>query len=132
MTSKRTGLFWFTNDLRLHDQPALMRANTLVDELVCIYVIDKAWLDSSHFAQNRLGQHRRKFLLESLHDLDQQLRALDQKLIIVEAYPTKVLSQLIQSAGITDVFRSNNAGWYENKTWQQLNEEHSDCTLSLN
>ncbi len=127
MSTKRIGLYWFTNDLRLHDQPALMRANSLVDELVCIFIFDKAWFQTSHFSQNRLGSHRRVFLLESLHDLDQRLCDLGQKLIIVEDHPTRVLSQLIQTANITDVFRSENAGWNENQIWRSLESEHTHC-----
>lgn len=129
MNMKKTGLFWFTNDLRLHDQPALMRANSLVDELVCIYVIDKAWFSSSHLSQTRIGIHRKKFLLQSLHDLDQQLRTLNQKLIIVEDNPQRVLAQLIETANISDVFRSTNAGWDENQIWRQLANDHQTCVF---
>jgi deoxyribodipyrimidine photolyase len=47
MTQNKTGIFWFTNDLRLHDQPVLMRAVTVVDELICVYVLSHEWLTSA-------------------------------------------------------------------------------------
>lgn len=35
-----TGIFWFTNDLRLHDQRALLEASQQVESLACIYILD--------------------------------------------------------------------------------------------
>ena len=35
--NNKTGLFWFTNDLRIDDNPALSKAASEVDKLICIY-----------------------------------------------------------------------------------------------
>ncbi|WP_201285950.1 deoxyribodipyrimidine photo-lyase, partial [Klebsiella pneumoniae] len=35
--SKKIGLYWFTNDLRVNDNPLLEQASQQVDRLICLY-----------------------------------------------------------------------------------------------
>jgi len=114
MTQQKTGIFWFTNDLRLHDNPALMRATTLVEKLVCIYIVDFDWRVSNQYAHQSKNSNAKAFLHESLYDLSHNLEKLGQHLIIVEANTVSVLNRLIEQVNASDIFRSNNAGLYEN------------------
>ena len=127
MPQHRIGLFWFSNDLRLHDQPALMLANSLVNELICLYNFDCACYQASQFADSGIGRPRELFLLQSVQDLASQLAAIGQRLVIRKTYNLTALSEIIEATGVTDVFRSDNAGWYENQAWQQLAEAHPHC-----
>ncbi|MFT4614865.1 MAG: deoxyribodipyrimidine photo-lyase, partial [Bacteroidia bacterium] len=56
MKKLKTGVFWFTNDLRLHDNPALMQASLSVGELLRVCVVDYAWRSSSQYSQTNVSQ----------------------------------------------------------------------------
>lgn len=121
MSNNRSkGLFLFNNDLRLHDQPALKLAGDNTAELLCVYVIDEGWKTNTPFFRSEFGVHRRRFLFETLSNLDRQLRALGQELIVVQGNTHRILSSLIQSYEIDAVFASAITGWYERKRWSQL------------
>jgi deoxyribodipyrimidine photo-lyase len=67
----------FTRDLRVDDHPALAAAVRTAEQVVPLFVFDDTILASSFNAPNRTG-----FLLESLHDLDDALRALGGALVV--------------------------------------------------
>lgn len=120
MKQLKTGIFWFTNDLRLHDNPALIQASLLVDELLCVYVIDYPWRSSSTYSQSNISPSSDRFLWESLGALESNLRRVGQRLVIFESDAASTLRNLINDVDAHDVFRSENAGWYENRAWNKL------------
>jgi deoxyribodipyrimidine photo-lyase len=67
----------FTRDLRVDDHPALARAARDAEHVLPLFVFDDAILASAYNRPNRTG-----FLLESLHDLDDALRALGGALVV--------------------------------------------------
>lgn len=129
MKQLKTGVFWFTNDLRLHDNPALMQATLLVDELLCVYVIDYAWQSSSHYSQANVSQNSRRFLYESLNDLASSLKEIGQSLIIFQSTTAPILGSLIKQVDASDIFRSENAGWYETRAWNELRENNKEINF---
>lgn len=124
MKEIKTGLFLFTNDLRLHDNPALMRANLLVDELLCVYVIDRPWRLSSQYLKANNSQNTDQFLHESLIDLDKSLKNIGQRLMVLESETLPILNTLISQLDVSYVVRSDNAGWYENRIWNDLQKKN--------
>lgn len=127
MTSK-TGIFWFTNDLRLSDNPALLQASQACDELLLVYIIDEAWLQPNRFGMVSLGSHRWRFLCESLLALQTSLQTTlqppstqpQQQLIIRLGDPLRELAQLMTMANVHAVYRSVHAGYNEQQQWQEL------------
>lgn len=81
-----SSILWFRQDLRLHDNEALVEAVRNADEFVPVYIIDP---DHTHFSV-----HRVRFLLESLIDLRNQLRALGSDLVVRTGSPDQILYQL--------------------------------------
>ena len=124
------GLFWFTNDLRLHDNPALATAARSADTLLCVYCINSDLLTPNRFGSVGLGAHRQRFLHESLVDLRQKLAALNQELLIIEGSPARTLANLIDEFKIDHIFASRNAGWNENKVWQSVTEHCSESRFT--
>jgi deoxyribodipyrimidine photo-lyase len=124
----RTGLFWFTNDLRLHDNPALQRAVASVDSLVCVYILESRSVSPSHFSAPAMGDARSQFQRQSLLELQRDLQTLGQKLMVVQGSAASILPSLIRALDATDAFRSRHAGWYENRDWEyaRLKCEHCD------
>ncbi|RYF60346.1 MAG: deoxyribodipyrimidine photo-lyase [Comamonadaceae bacterium] len=75
------GLMWFRRDLRVDDQAALYHALRSCRELLCVFVFDRAILDSLPRLDRRV-----EFIRESLVELDAQLRVLvgvDHPVLIV-------------------------------------------------
>jgi len=97
MASKKEGLaftvVWFRKCLRLHDNAALVEASKLGLPVFPMFIIDP------HFASPaRVGVNRYNFLLESLADLDAQLRAkYKNRLFVVRGAPETVLGKMLRT-----------------------------------
>jgi deoxyribodipyrimidine photo-lyase len=114
------GLFWFTNDLRIHDNAALVEACRQSESLLCVFCIDKAWAQSTGLNARPMGELRQAFLDQSLLQLAEQLQQHDQSLMVIRGNPVKVLSALIQKYDIESIYRSHHVGVYENRQWLHL------------
>lgn len=68
-------LFWFRQDLRLHDQPALCHAAHLARErgAALLPVVVQPPDERTPWGFARVGGHRRRFVADTLHDLRSQL-----------------------------------------------------------
>lgn len=122
---KKIGVFWFTNDLRLHDQPALIEASKTVDELLCIFIFDPRWSQPNRYGLSGIDPIPRQFMIQSVLDLQEQLGELGQNLIIVDGSAHEIFNGLTAELAITHVFRSRNAGFYERRDWSLLQETYS-------
>ena len=83
----RTTLFWFRNDLRLHDQRALQQAiahaQTNKQALLLVYVHEPVQDEPTAWGFRRMGAHRRCFVADTLQDLQKGLQALGQRLVLL-------------------------------------------------
>ena len=79
---KKTGLFWFTNDLRIDDNPALHKAASEVDTLICLYCVRPKSTFSDQQAPSKLSPNRQQFLFDSLVDLEKSLAEQGQPLLV--------------------------------------------------
>ena len=101
----RKAILWFRNDLRLKDNDALnaTRKAEIIYPLYC--------LDPRHFTNiidgfPKTGGFRAKFLLESLSELRQNLKALGSDLLIRKGHPEVVIPRLISELQVDAVFGS--------------------------
>ncbi|MBD9407211.1 DASH family cryptochrome [Acidovorax sp. ACV02] len=108
-----TVLFWFRNDLRLHDQPALQAAlasgATHLLPVVCLPADD----ETTPWGFARVGAHRRAFTAAALRGLQGQMLALGNPLLVCQAPPATALQQLAQAVGATTVVCEDIAAPYE-------------------
>lgn len=79
-------LFWFRNDLRLHDNEALVKAAELGD-VIPVYIIDERQFENTNFGFKRTEKFRAKFLLETLQDLKSSLQSIGSDLIVKIGIP---------------------------------------------
>ncbi|MEZ5056112.1 MAG: DASH family cryptochrome [Saprospiraceae bacterium] len=81
--SPRKGILWFRNDLRLHDNEALLEALNHCEEIIPVYVFDtRLWNGKSSFGFPKMGEHRAQFTIESVLDLKKSLQQKGSDLII--------------------------------------------------
>jgi deoxyribodipyrimidine photo-lyase len=84
-------IFWFRNDLRLHDNEALLQA-TKAGKVIPVYIFDERQFKSTSLGFKRTGDFRAKFLLESVENLRENLRKIGSDLIIRTGKPEEILA----------------------------------------
>ena len=91
----RRSVVWFRLDLRLHDNEALTDALKGSDEVIPVYVFDRRLFeDKTRFGFPRTGIHRSRFLLQSVINLRERLRARGSELIVRYGIPEDILFDL--------------------------------------
>ena len=99
-------MHWFRKGLRLHDNPALVHALSLVNgadggkegQIYPVFIVDP-----NCYQLLKCSVNRAKFLLESVKDLDNSLRALGSRLYVAKGDPAEVLPKLWDEWGVTHV-----------------------------
>ena len=91
-------IYWFRNDLRLSDNPALAQACLSADQLLPVY-LHQTDGELNAYGVKRLGVHRKNFLRQSLDDLKAQLQDLGSNLFEFSGQANEVLPQLLNSLG---------------------------------
>ena len=115
-----TTLYWFSNDLRLLDNPALTAALQQSEKIAFVYIVDPSWFSARNYNHRLIGERRYAFILESLLDLDQQLASYGHLLYVLQGDPVKILPPLIERNNISLLAGAKQTGWFESKLWQQL------------
>ncbi len=95
-SSSSTGvaLHWFRKGLRLHDNPALAAAAESGMPIRPLFVLDPGFPDGSGTA--RVGPNRRRFLHQSLVDLDNSLKKLGGRLLVARGKTEEVVPRLLK------------------------------------
>lgn len=94
MTPKK-GILWFRQDLRLHDNEALLDALNHCEEVIPVYVFDeRIWYGKTSFGFPKIGKFRAKFILESVADLKKSLQQRGSDLIIRVGYPEEEIFKI--------------------------------------
>ncbi|MEM0992570.1 MAG: DASH family cryptochrome [Bacteroidota bacterium] len=123
MNGKRKCIVWFRQDLRLHDNEAIHDALKHAEELLFVYVFDTRWFyDETRYGFRKTGVHRAKFIIESVEDLRQSLRAMDAELIVRVGKPEEEIYKIADEAKTSWVF-CNRERTYEEEQVQDALEE---------
>ena len=120
----RTTLFWFRNDLRLHDQRALVQAINYAQAhgqaLLLVFVHEPVQDTPTAWGFRRMGAHRRRFLADTLQDLQNGLKALGQRLVLLHGPVAEVLPACARTVQADTVFCENIAAPEEEAQVQAL------------
>jgi len=106
-------ILWFRKDLRLHDNPVLCRAIQESTAVLPVYCIDPDWFRALPLGFRKTGVNRAAFLLQSLDDLRESLRAIGGDLQVVVGQAAKVLPELVRRHGIRAVYTQADIPWEE-------------------
>jgi len=99
-----SALVWFRHDLRAEDNAALFHALKAARKVWCAFILDRDILDPLPRADRRV-----EFIVDSLHALDAQLRALnpDARLIVRHARAVDALPRLAGELHVQAVYASH-------------------------
>ena len=100
MPAHITSLFIFRRDLRLHDNTGLIEALRLSEKVIPCFIFDPRQIEP-HAYQSKPGL---RFMLQSIDDLERQLKAAGGKLALYHAAPQEVITQLFVQQQIEAVF----------------------------
>jgi deoxyribodipyrimidine photo-lyase len=104
----RTTLFWFRCDLRLHDQRALQsaleHAQAQGQALLLVYVHEPVQDAPTAWGFRRMGEHRRRWLADTLQDLQASLQLMGQHLLLLHGPVADVLPACARHVGADTVF----------------------------
>ncbi|MGQ7856562.1 DASH family cryptochrome [Pedobacter sp. WC2501] len=110
---KRRGLVWFKNDLRLHDNEALIRAHQQCSDLVFCYCIEQSDYEKSGLGFRKKDAVRFKFMRQSVLDLRKNLESLGGHLVIAETSAINTIPELVEAYEITDIYGEEEYAPYE-------------------
>ena len=115
----------FTRDLRLGDNPALAAAARAA-AVVPLFVLDEAILGRTGQHVNRLG-----FMLDSLHDLDTNLRALGGSLVVRAGPWVTTVLETAQAAGAGRIHVAEDVSGYAAGRLMRLERAAGGARMSV-
>ncbi len=119
----KTSIVWFKTDLRLHDNETLIQAIAQSEQIIPVYCFDDAHFKITELGFQKTGSFRIQFLLESLIDLDNNLRAIGSGLIIVKGKPEAEIVKLALQYHVEKVFAKGETAYEELQTQARVQKE---------
>jgi len=118
----RTIVIWFKTDLRLHDNETLVKAIAQGDSIIPVYCFDEAHFNNSEYGFQKTGSFRAQFLLESLMDLDSNLRELGSGLLILKGNPEVEIPKIVSQYKANKVVAKREVAFEERQTESKVQE----------
>lgn len=101
----KRSLVWFRNDLRLHDNEALIKG-CQAREIIPLYCIDPRHFETSSFGFKKCGPFRTQFLIQTLQNLRTNLREIGADLIVRSGRPEEIIPGFVEDFDIDIVLTS--------------------------
>ncbi len=119
----KTAIIWFKTDLRVMDNETLVTAIAQNDQIIPVYCFDESHFGTTVFGFQKTGAIRAQFILESLIDLNSNLRALGSSLLILKGKPEIELPKIIKQYKATKVYAKREVGFEEKQTEVRVQKE---------
>ncbi len=102
---KKSAIVWFRNDLRLHDNEALLDAILAADQVIPVYIFDeRVFKGKTSFGFRKTAVFRARFIIESIEDLRKNLRDKGSDLIVRIGRPEDILFELAEQTKSSWIF----------------------------
>ena len=116
-------ILWFKTDLRLNDNETLIKAISQAEKIIPVYCFDDSHFKTTSYGFKKTGSFRAQFLLESLIDLDKNLRELGSGLLILKGKPETEIPKIVQQYKAQKVFAKREVAFEEKATEARLQQE---------
>lgn len=114
----KRAIYWFRNDQRIIDNPALLAAIDSSDEIIPVYIFDEAQYGKTAFGFDKTGTFRAKFIVESIQNLRENIRSRGGELIVRKGNAIEILNELKAEWQVENIFFS------KEYTREELNDEN--------
>lgn len=102
---EKKAIVWFRQDLRIHDNEALIDALSHTPSIIPIYVFDsRTFKGTTKYGFPKTGKYRAQFIIEAVADLRKSIQALGSDLIIAEGKPEEIIFDLAKEQKCSWVF----------------------------
>jgi len=108
----KKGIIWFRNNLRLADNECITRALDECDEVLCVYILDSKIWDASG-KSSRMGSIRAQFILESLRELEQEIKELGGSIEFIKGRAVDEIPRVMESFGADRCYAQKEDAWEE-------------------
>ncbi|SDW00415.1 DASH family cryptochrome [Flavobacterium degerlachei] len=119
----KTAIVWFKTDLRLHDNETLIKAIAQSDQILPIYCFDDAHFETTPYGFKKTGSYRAQFLIESLKNLDENLRKIGSGLLILKGKPEVEIPKIVAEFKVHKVFAEREVAFEEKQTEKLVQTE---------
>ncbi len=120
-----TAIWWIRRDVRLSDNQALHAALASSQQVVPLFVLDPALLNSAYSSVRRTA-----FLIGGLQKLNERLESLGSRLIVRRGNPTEIIPALSSELDGAEVFAERDYSPYAAARDGAL-LKHADLSLTL-
>lgn len=98
-------IYWFRNDLRLHEQQVLKHFENSSDKvLLNVYCFDERWFAKHKLGFSKTGAFRTKFLIETVNELKSNLRKIGSDLIITFGKTEEIISHFANKFKADEIY----------------------------
>jgi len=125
----KRAIYWFRKNLRLYDNPSLAEAIKNYDEIIFIYIKNESFFNPLKHDENKIGEFRKKFLDESVINLETNLKKINIRLYIFDGDLVEIFTEINMNFKSNIVFATKEVGWYEESEEKTLNENGFDLRL---
>lgn len=124
-------IVWFKTDLRLHDNETLIRALEKSHEIIPVYCFDDAHFATTDYGFKKTGHFRAQFILESVADLDANLRLIGSGLVVLRGKPETELLKIAREFNVQKIFAKKEVAYEEIKKEEEVERAlwKLSCTL---
>lgn len=121
-------LYLFTHDLRVHDNPALVRASQSV-ELTCLFCVEQKWFHHGQQQLKSMGPLRWQFLQGCLSGLNTRLNDLGQNLLIAYGNIVNIVGHYLEATDADTLIVSRQFGFYERNTVNAIATQYPNISI---
>jgi deoxyribodipyrimidine photo-lyase len=119
----KTVIVWFKTDLRLTDNETLIKAIVQSNIVIPVYCFDDSHFEITKYGFQKTGSFRAQFLIESLENLDKNLRMLGSGLLILKGKPEVEIAKIAQEFKVNKVFAKREVAFEERQTETLVQKE---------
>ncbi|ADH98132.1 DASH family cryptochrome [Salisediminibacterium selenitireducens] len=117
---RMVNVIWFRHDLRIHDHEPLRLAHWAKEETEAVFVRDARMDEKVTPGLKRAGEHRERFLMESLVVLAGSLEAEGMPFTVLKGPVVKTMIDWLTERGATDVFLHEHPGFEERRDLEEV------------
>jgi deoxyribodipyrimidine photo-lyase len=119
----KTSIIWFKTDLRVEDNETLVKAIAQSEQVIPVYCFDDSYFETTTYGFKKTGSFRAQFLLESLENLDKNLRKLGSGLVILKGKPEVEITKIVKEYKAQKVFAKREVAFEEKQTEKLVQTE---------
>ncbi|MGQ9799631.1 MAG: DASH family cryptochrome [Ignavibacterium sp.] len=99
-------IYWFRNDLRLHDQPILKKFENKKNDvlLLPVFCFDERWFVKHKLDFPKTGSFRAKFLIESVNTLKSNLQNIGSDLLITFGKTEEKIQEISNKYDVDEIY----------------------------